>query len=425
MSAHKVMALVVVLFALAFVPRADAVRYGVDGKKKRRVQTSVAVEFDFAIKTENPAAAVGVLADLNEQLQDPDAAIFKGNTTGALVVGQTAEMELKCPPGAYRTEGASTCETCPVGYEPNDDSTGCDNCQLHDIEDGLAWVSDGTHCYPCAPGHSPDDGRSACIRCPLMTYSERGVECVRCIDSQMPNGGSTGCICAVGYYNATFGHIKCYGAAESFAPLDFPATEDDTGMVLTQDECLTCDESCTNCNYGHATLQPGYGVAMNKFEQKDPLYKVAGHRAVFECPLKKACNVSYDSINLDTGLNGTGWEQCGDGYAGPLCMLCASGYSRKGFSGPCNLCLSGTNLNLFVVFIIGLLAYVGFLAAIYTLIVLDMAQSGVDEDGDGIDDGAQDQSFLKRNIRTFVSMVKILIGVSSPTSPLIHHALSF
>ena len=48
----------------------------------------------------------------------------------------------------------------------------------------------------------------------------------------------------------------------------------------------------------------------------------------------------------------------------------------------------------------GIVLYVAFLGLVYGLIILDMAQSGVDEDGDSIDDGAQDLSFMKRNIRT-------------------------
>jgi hypothetical protein len=379
--------------------------YGVGGGSQRRMQDSVDVEFDFKLSTTNPADAPGILNDLNEQLKDPDAAIFKGNTTGALVVGQTAEVELKCPPGAYREEGASTCETCPVGYEPNDDSTGCNNCKLHDIEDGRAWASDGTRCHPCSPGTAPDEMRGACLVCANRQFSPHGTKCTRCIVSQMPNADKTGCICDVGYYNATSGHAKCYAASASFSPLDFPMPEVD-GVVITEDECLTCDPTCLDCKYGHASLKEGFAVAMAKVEMKDPLHLIAGHRAVFECPLASACNVSYARVDGDTGLNGTGWAQCASAYTGPLCALCSRGWSRKGFHGVCKPCGPAANITFSLMLLVGLGGYVGFMVGAYVLIALDTG-SNVDDDGVAF----EKRSRVKKYVKRIITLSKILIGL--------------
>ena len=346
----------------------------------RRLTETVDIQFDFILRTENPGEAASVLNDLNQQLQDPSAPIFHGNTTSALAVGQTAEVVMNCPEGSFRAEGESTCETCPVGYEPNEDQTGCNNCKLHDIETGLAWSSDGTGCHACPPGTAPDDLRGACLICPEHTYSTDGVECNRCVPSQMPNEDKTGCICAVGFYNATLGHIKCYLGSASFEESDFPAPEI-MGVSTTADVCVECDEMCTNCKYGHAAIRTGFAVSMTKVESKNPLHKISGHRAVFSCPVWSACNVSYDYFDSDNGLNGTNWQQCTAAYTGPLCGVCARGFSRRGLAGKCTLCPDSAGINFLLAFATIAAGYFVFLWVAYLLVVAESDDPDVEKIG--------------------------------------------
>ena len=58
--------------------------------------------------------------------------------------------------------------------------------------------------------------------------------------------------------------------------------------------------------------------------------------AIFNCPLAQACN----------GRSSTGVASCGVGYTGPLCSVCAEGYSDRGMpsgSAPCEPCSAGSS----------------------------------------------------------------------------------
>eukprot|EP01050_Picozoa_sp_SAG11_P002364 SAG11_NODE_118_length_15921_cov_30.283448_3_plen_550_part_00 len=206
----------------------------------------------------------------------------------------------------------------------------------------------------------------------------------------------------MGFYNATFGHIKCYGQSASFDPLDFPASEHD-GISLTNDECVECDEQCTECKYGHAQIRPGYAVSMTKYENKRPLYQMTGNRAVFACPVPEACNVTYASgtYNPDNGLGGEGWNQCGIGYTGPLCAVCAQGFSRKGLHGTCSACDSGSSVNTLAMIVLILVGFCGFLTGAYFLVVADSQPQGDGEESSG----------LASAVKQIFAISKILIGL--------------
>ena len=54
------------------------------------------------------------------------------------------------------------------------------------------------------------------------------------------------------------------------------------------------------------------------------------HIAVFKCPDAKACP--------NNNTDGSGLPTCVEGHGGPLCAMCAEGFTRAGLDGPCGVC---------------------------------------------------------------------------------------
>jgi hypothetical protein len=157
----------------------------------------------------------------------------------------------------------------------------------------------------CLPGFQDIDG-TACSPCPDATYQPLAGQqtCIPCDSSEDTNGTvgntqRTACICRDGRYRA--------------APAD--------------QSCALCGAGML-CERGQIEMAQGYW----RYAPSD-LYAVA-------CPYQPAC----------AGGAGLGNALCAPGYAGPLCLNCASSYARLG--DKCLPCASSAANTLIVVLIV-------------------------------------------------------------------------
>lgn len=299
---------------------------------------------------------------------------------------------VQCPPGMYST-ALSTCERCPAGQEhinqqvcsgcaegkhntgeyeqcvecipghqPNPDRTGCDLC---DVEGRNTYSSQGSVCVPCNVGTYPNSNRTACVTCKPGsqpnedqsgcescggydgTFSADGLECVKCPARQTPTADRTACTCQSGTYNIEqYGKITCHGLGE--------------GGEL--DVCVTCPH-CLQCSADQTSLLDGWAFFGQSDAYQCPAQDEYGRTV--GCPGGPLTNRStaealwFIEPYTDAALK----SQCDEGYTGPICGECESGWSHLKVGTPCSSC-DGNTIN-----VVNLLVALVGLVMIGTLVV--------------------------------------------------------
>ena len=127
----------------------------VDGGDKRRLAT-VAIEFDFVIRSADPAAA---MAQLESQLADETSLLRTSDNLGTVDPEGTLAFTFTCAAGFHRPAGAADCKRCGGSneYPDPDDNTRCLVCQ-----DPMTVKDDGSGCR-CADAHY--DARAELLVC--------------------------------------------------------------------------------------------------------------------------------------------------------------------------------------------------------------------------------------------------------------------
>jgi hypothetical protein len=229
-----------------------------------------------------------------------------------------------------RAEGHVVCSACPPGEQPVDDQSGCSACP-----DGQASIAG--HCSPCQPGFQPTEAKDSCASCALTpgTFSSSGEECQPCPDGQQPSRDFKTCVCASNTYNQHLhGPIECNGIPSFVSP-------------LPEFRCVQCPD-CMDCEVGgEPKLKKGWA-----FYGSGQAFQCPGTQKTRSeaCPGSEVKNLSdattswvlIDGKYADDTLN----QQCGVGYAGPLCGNCDKSDERAKFhhlavSKPCVACNEG------------------------------------------------------------------------------------
>ena len=317
-------------------------------------QGSATILFDFVVTASGGAASI---ANLNEQLADPESELRNSQTTSALSPDQLAVPTFLCPARMVIPPGLTVCRYCEPGKEPNDpvEPTGCQLCSVS----GAYLVSEAGTCHTCPAGTQPNEAMTACLNCDAGKFSSDGQLCLACPAAQAQNFARDGCVCANDFYNTSLGQIRCYTDGQQYEPTS----------VASAPICETCKTlECVTCTYDEDTrvnyvrMQRGFSLSEAKLAQRLPLEEVVGQRGVFPCVndasepnrehktcgCSRALHVEEEPGTLNSGCADTA-TPCLFGYRGPLCAYCDEGFSRPGLKGECEQC-SDTVSAIWIIF---------------------------------------------------------------------------
>ncbi|GMH97930.1 hypothetical protein TrVE_jg8351 [Triparma verrucosa] len=240
-----------------------------------------------------------------------------------------------CSPGKYSNEGSSQCDSCPLGkISASESSTVCDDC----TSGKYASTSGSTSCLNCGEGtHAADAGASDCDKCPVGTFSlSSATVCTPCLEgSYSDQPGSSSCkvcpetrysveqssdcsICDVGYYS-TAGEIDCQPCPVGASCAKPGTTVED--LDVNRGFWRSSRRSSNIVKCVNADACPGSAPASPSANGTNPLLQDAQNSA----------NSSDSKVIEDRP------SDCAAGYVGPLCLVCASGYSQS-LTGGCNEC---------------------------------------------------------------------------------------
>ncbi|GMH68263.1 hypothetical protein TrST_g5438 [Triparma strigata] len=224
---------------------------------------------------------------------------------------------MDCASGKFSPAGASICTSCDAGKHSSSSGSSEDICVDCDAgtfsEQGRS--SDGS-CEKCVIGKAASAG--FCEDCPLGSYApgEGFAVCLPCPPNQFPKEDQTGCEVITGYYTD--------GVEGQSIPIPTGVSETATGMTLEALEIL-----------------PGYWRTSSTSKE------------ILAC---------LNSIHCKWGVDTT--DLCAEGYTGPLCAVCASGFAAVGVgeSLTCNVCNTGSEAAVSIAVAIVLLIFTAVLA---------------------------------------------------------------
>ncbi|GMH55830.1 hypothetical protein TL16_g02001 [Triparma laevis f. inornata] len=256
----------------------------------------------------------------------------------------SACSDLNCEPGAFSEEGWSQCEACTPGkVSASESSTNCDDC----ASGKFASTSGSISCSNCEEGtYATDGGASGCKKCPVGTFSpESATDCTPCLEGAFSDqpGSSTCKVCPQTRYS--------YEKSSSCSICDVgyfstPKNQGEQGEV----DCQTCPD-------GASCAKPG--TTVEDLDVKRGFWRSSRTSSnIVQCLNAAACpgsqlpaSPSANDTDSNPNLHGTqdstnssdskvledGPSDCADGYGGPLCLVCARGYSQS-LAGGCNGC---------------------------------------------------------------------------------------
>jgi hypothetical protein len=251
-----------------------------------------------------------------------------------IVWGSTLQHEMSCLPGFFQARGERNklldkCAQCSSGTEPSDLGF-CQSCRT---ENHSLISPNGIECIACTGGFQASANNTFCESCFLSggvsseEAAARGEECKPCPANEVPDLQRLGCLCAVGFFNATsYGSMTCVqpGPPVAVAPT-IPATSvavelETNGSAATTyanatapgdtgPNCAPCTSLCLRCQGDSHTVQSGW------WQNVDRLYA---------CPDSDAC---------------LGGDTCARGRSGPLCTACSAGFISVSAT-TCSQCLN-------------------------------------------------------------------------------------
>ncbi|GMH92878.1 hypothetical protein TL16_g12477 [Triparma laevis f. inornata] len=196
-----------------------------------------------------------------------------------------------CPSGKYSNTGASSCTTCSEGSYSSDENgpTECLTCQA-----GTSCPGGSIQATLCRKGRFSNFGATFCTPCPPYTIAPESSAsaCSACDYNLVANDERTECICQQGYYTGE--------NPKKSLPVPDGVSPNTAGMTTETLDILT-----------------GY-------------WRTSSTSTV----ILRCQSVEHCKGGVDTG------DLCADGYTGPLCAVCTSGYASTGFgeSLTCNSC---------------------------------------------------------------------------------------
>ncbi|GMH98757.1 hypothetical protein TrVE_jg2081 [Triparma verrucosa] len=227
-------------------------------------------------------------------------------TAGTYAAGEGFASCSTCNPGTSCGEGATEMETCQAGSASGAGSSSCTVCP----EGSYSSASGASACVTCDAGKFCPEGATEMQTCPKGTFSNFGASactdcgpstiapessasaCLACDTYQEGNDERTECVCQQGYYVGE--------DANKALPVPDGVSPNTAGMTLEILDVL-----------------PGYWRTSST------------STVILRCQSVEHCKGGVDTDNL-----------CADGYTGPLCAVCSSGYASTGFgeSLTCKAC---------------------------------------------------------------------------------------
>jgi hypothetical protein len=209
------------------------------------------------------------------------------------------------------------CRSCPFGeHRINEsDKPSCEVCPAEAICPGGVGVA--ATLTMCPAGQEPEPlYRKTCVSCPVGKYSKGAESCAPCLTNQEPNSNQTDCHCANGFYDRhVHGVVRC-------AIIDH---EMHARTPVNETSCIPCpirwndEPTCVECD-DTLHIRPGHARALVDRQDVE----------IFRCP----DDVDTDIDSTQTVCQRTTIESgylCSVGHTGPLCHVCATGYSRSGY----------------------------------------------------------------------------------------------
>ncbi len=230
---------------------------------------------------------------------------------------------IACVPGTYSNRNATEiCTVCPVGRsQPLSGQSTCVDCEVGKANAAVGQIAcascspgtfrattGGVTCQACAPGTSqPGPGQASCVPCLKGSFSDGGVaSCTTCIAGTMaPEEGLQACLsCPLGSTsNVAFTLCDCY--------------------VGFYGSSRSVDMTCKSCPDG--ALCNSTGVVVDRLIAMDGWWRADNETlSFFRCLRDGQC------------LGGG----CALNRAGPLCSICAEGYTPNGQGQDCTPCPS-------------------------------------------------------------------------------------
>jgi hypothetical protein len=223
-----------------------------------------------------------------------------------------------CPIGkAQVSSGQSACDACKLGWVSA--STGAVVCTACDAGKSVAATGQSA-CSDCVAGtFQSGTGQSACTFCEAGKFSSGGATgCSTCKEERYSTAGSSACdICAIGYF------------------LDPFSDDDDTDSSSSTGACRACPTG-TTCD--------AVGQELETMQVDAGYYRISStawiESEIRECLVSEACVGGTTFVNMTnmTTFVDIGDSYCGEGYEGPLCHVCSTGYFRDSATGKCEEC---------------------------------------------------------------------------------------
>ena len=255
-----------------------------------------------------------------------------------------------CASGRYSVDLGSSCAPCPRGQSSTQRSSICTPCE----PGTMANIEGSTSCEACSSGKfNPTSGASLCQSCDMGTYTSTpgSSSCSKCARGKYSSSGAISCgSCPAGTYSDRLGSGTCKTCDKPTWSL-----EDSSSCALCDVGYFSSDgdEACLECPSGANCKVPGLTVSDIKVQRGYWRSSPASHN-IIRCPTLEACpgsellpesDVSQTGSNK-TNMNTTSYT-CNAGYYGPLCMVCASGYSPS-LEGGCKKCPEAQNSVLYL-----------------------------------------------------------------------------
>ncbi|GMH92364.1 hypothetical protein TrVE_jg2610 [Triparma verrucosa] len=275
-----------------------------------------------------------------------------------------------CPPGTYSIGGKSDCLQCEPGKFSSEGAVGCSQCEPGEVPSGKSCVKcevgkfatfGSDACFPCDNGFvsNNNEGAGFCSPCPAGFFANPAkTTCVPCLPGTFSGIAAKKCIaCEKGKFNIGLQNTGC----------NFCDDKDVLKGSTTANTSSASTSSCI-CEQGEfesdstgicEVVDEGVrksvdGMKVNTLDLEQGFWRTSNSStAILRCLNPMHCKGGVETDDL-----------CAEGYTGPLCAVCDSGYAAVGFgeSLACNVCNPGSEATVAIVVVIVVLIFATGLA---------------------------------------------------------------
>eukprot|EP01047_Picozoa_sp_COSAG01_P010963 COSAG01_NODE_475_length_16519_cov_168.890621_2_plen_1708_part_00 len=264
----------------------------------------------------------------------------------------------------------------------------------------------------CPAGTTKADADVFCRKCPFPQITRDTITCEPCPKGQVPTDKGDQCRCGDGHYNATRGIAMCFDNTESMKSADLDTAAANVDICAPCPDCASCADGVLRVKAGYSPTSffAAPELALDTIAGIRPLYacmQSSGIEPKIVCPGDEGPYPVERGVNRLAAAPGHWWENnekcgqvfmdgtgqsnmpclnagvctysppsprgattirtelcspvnfaldnwCGEGYSGPLCSNCATGYGREGIDrkDPCISCADTLGAGVWVVILV-------------------------------------------------------------------------